>query len=101
MLFALVRMSCIFGAPNMAENFDPAHDRTLISHYRVIEKLESRSILAKWEVHTKKCVRRNMYAETLHTHIRRRRRRSSTPSLGRKMEARHTVPSFGGKVMRF
>src|SRR6267142_2807398 len=53
-----------------------------------------RSILAKWEVRTKKCVRRNMYAETLHAHIRRRRRRSSAPSFGRKMEARDSVPSI-------
>src|SRR5882762_5946001 len=53
-----------------------------------------RSTLAKWEVRTKKCVRRNMYAETLHAHIRRRRRRSSAPSLGRKMEARDSVPSI-------
>jgi len=35
-----------------------------------------------------------MYAETLHAHIRRRRRRSSAPSLGRKMEARDSVPSI-------
>src|SRR5882762_11152470 len=32
-----------------------------------------------------------MYAETLHAHIRRRRR-SGAPSLGRKMEARDSVP---------
>jgi hypothetical protein len=33
-----------------------------------------------------------MYAETLHAHIRRSRRRSGAPSLGRKMEARDSVP---------
>src|SRR5438045_7224612 len=53
-----------------------------------------RRILAKEEVRTKKCVRRNMHAETLHAHIRCGRRRSSAPSLGRKMEARDSVPSI-------
>ena len=35
-----------------------------------------------------------MHAETLHAHIRRGRRRSSVPSLGRTMEARDSVPSI-------
>jgi len=42
-----------------------------------------------------------MYAETLHAHIRRSRRRSGAPSLGRKMEARDSVPPIRGNVMRF
>jgi len=41
-----------------------------------------------------------MYAETLHAHVRCGRRRSSAPSLGRKVEAR-LFHLFGGKVMRF
>src|SRR5579862_7921108 len=56
-------------------------------------KQKFRSILVKWEVRTKKCVRRNMYAEALHAHVRRCRRRSSAPAFGRKMEAGDSVPS--------
>src|SRR5260221_2399220 len=36
----------------------------------------------------------NIDAETLYAHIRCGRRRSSAPSLGRKMEARDSVPSI-------
>src|SRR5882672_12631804 len=53
-----------------------------------------RIVVIKWEVRTKKCVRRNRYAETLYAHIRRVRRGGGAPSLGRKMEARDSVPSI-------
>jgi hypothetical protein len=35
-----------------------------------------------------------MYAETLHAHVRRRRRRSSASPFGRKMETRDSVSSI-------
>src|SRR5258707_13936724 len=68
--------------------------RAMLFSFVQLHSQKFRRILVKLEVRTKKCVRRNMYAETLHAHIRRSRRRSGASSLGRKMEARDSVPSI-------
>src|SRR6267154_6032299 len=56
----------------------------------------ARSFATYWRnrKYARKSALGEMYAEALHAHIRCGRRRSSAPSLGRKMEARDSVPSI-------
>src|SRR5229473_3045987 len=68
--------------------------RAIVFSFVQLHSLEFHITLIKWEVRTKKCVRRVIDAETLYAHIRCGRRRSSAPSIRGTMEARDSVPSI-------